>query len=77
MRIGKTEIRNRFGYHKGSPITVPQHEKVREAYIALADALDEIVPSGNAKDNAFNRLQESAMWANFGVAEQAPVETRD
>ena len=73
MAIGKEEIRNRWGYHPATPETAGQHEAVREAYIALAEYLDQILPDGRAKSTAFTKLQESSMWANFGVAEQAPV----
>ena len=73
MALGKEEIRNRFGYHQGNGLTVPLHERVREAYIALAEYLDEILPDGRGKSLAFTELQVSAMWSNFGIAEQAPL----
>jgi hypothetical protein len=73
MPIGKDEIRNRFGYHQGTSVTGPQHERLREAYIAFGEFLDEVLPDGRAKSTAFTNLQQSSMWANFGVAEQAPL----
>ena len=76
MPLGKEEIQNRFGYHQGTGVTMPQHERVREAYIMFAEFLDEVLPDGRAKSTAFTNLQQSSMWANFGVAEQAPLATK-
>lgn len=73
MPVGEKEIRNRFGFHAGTPETIPQHEVVREAFISMAEFLDKKLPDGRAKSTAFTNLQVSAMWAHFGIAEQAPV----
>lgn len=73
MSVGPKEILNRFGYHAGDNVTSHRHEQVRKAFIEFAKILDEIVPDGSAKDTAFDKLQESSMWSNFGIAELAPV----
>lgn len=73
MALGKQEIQNRFGYHAGTKHTIPKHEQVREGAIAFATYLDEIVPDGRAKSLMFTALQEATMWANFGIAEKAPL----
>lgn len=73
MPIGPDDIRNRFGYHAGTTVTIPKHEQVREMYIAFADFLDKVLPDGRAKSTAFTNLQQSSMWANFAVAETAPL----
>lgn len=74
MPIGNGEILNRWGYHPSTELTAAQHEQVREAYIAFAEFLNQLLPDGRPKSTAFTKLQESSMWANFSVAEQAPVE---
>ena len=74
MPLGKTEIRNRWGFHPATPETAPQHEAVREAFVALAEFLDTLLPDGRAKSLVWTNLQNASMWANFCVAEQAPVE---
>lgn len=74
MPIGPEEIRHRFGYHPGNGVTIPRHERVREAFIAFAEFLDSVVPDGRAKSTAMTKLQESSMWSNYGVAELSPVE---
>lgn len=74
MPLGKKEIRHRFGYHKGTPETMEKHEKVREAFIIFAEHLDEILPDGRAKSTSFTNLQVASMWANYGIAEAAPLE---
>lgn len=76
MPIGRDEIRHRFGFHPGTSVTIPQHERIREAFIAFAEFLDEVVPDGRAKSSAFTNLQMSSMWANFGIAETAPLEPK-
>lgn len=73
MPLGKEELQNRFGYHPGTDITVSKHENVRQAFFGMAMFLDGIIPDGEAKTEAFKRLQEAAMWSNFGVAELAPL----
>lgn len=67
------EIANRFGYHKGTEVTAPQHQTVRQAYAGLALVLSELLPEGRAKSVALTQLEDSAMWANKAVAEQAPL----
>jgi hypothetical protein len=74
MPVGQEDILNRFGYHKGTDKTIPTHERVREAYIAFAEFLDGVLPDGRAKSTSFTNLQQSSMWANFAVAELAPLE---
>lgn len=67
------DIANRFGYHKGTDVTVPQHQTVRQAYAGLALVLSKLLPEGRAKSVALTQLEDSAMWANKAVAEQAPL----
>ena len=74
MTLGPDEILHRFGFHAGTSVTVPQHQLLRDAYVAFAEFLDSKLPDGRAKSTAFTKLQESSMWANFGIAELAPVE---
>lgn len=73
MSIGKDEILNRWGYHPSTEVTIDKHESVRRCYITFAEYLDEILPDGDAKDEAFKILQQSSMWSNFAIAETAPV----
>jgi hypothetical protein len=77
MPLSNEEILNRWGLHAGTEITIPQHENVRYAFIAFVKTLNEIVPDGDAKDFAFTKLQEASMWANFAIAEHAPVKQPD
>lgn len=75
MPLGPDEINHRFGFHAGTSVTVPKHQQIREAYKAFAEFLDGVLPDGRAKSTSFTKLQESSMWANFGIAELAPVVT--
>jgi hypothetical protein len=69
MPIGKDVIRNRFGNHPSTPETQNLHDKVTEAYVLLGNYLDTILPDGRPKSSAITKLQESSMWAHFGVSE--------
>lgn len=73
MTLGTEEIRHRFGYHPGTEETIEQHERIRAGFIAFGEFLDMVLPDGRAKSTAFTKLQESSMWANYGIAEKAPV----
>lgn len=71
--LTKDDILNRFGYHRGTEETIPKHEQIREAYILIANYLNETLPDGRAKSTAFTWLQQSSMWANFSIAEMSPL----
>lgn len=75
MVLGKDDIMNRWGFHPGTEITTPKHEKIRAAFIAFAKMLDEELGDCNAASvfRAFDKLQEASMWANFAIAELSPV----
>lgn len=75
MGLGLEEIKNRFGFHKGTDVTMPKHQIVRESFKELSTILDETLPDGRAKSVAFTKLEEASMWANKAVAELAPVVT--
>lgn len=71
--VGRDELENRFGFHKGTDVTVPQHSAVRSNFIEFACFLDEILPPGRAKSLALTHLEDAAMWANKAIAEKAPL----
>lgn len=75
--IGSAEIENRFGFHKatieGKNATVPMHADLRVEFRTFAEFLDDVLPSGKAKDIAFMELENASMWAHKAVAETAPV----
>jgi len=57
----------------GNIATAAVHAVVREVYINTAKALSRIVPPGREQALMLTALQESAMWANAGVAMQSPL----
>jgi len=81
MGIGREEITNRFGFHKGTiegPLaTAPKHADLRRFFTDFADMLDEYLPDGRAKSIAFTELESCSMWAHKAVAEGAPVVLED
>lgn len=66
-------IVEKFGYHAGTPDTIPKHEAVRHTFMAALRTLDSIVPDGRAKAVMITELETAAMWANKAVAELTPV----
>ena len=73
MSLGREAIEHRFGFHPGTGVTIPKHEKVRAGFMDFAEFLDLVLPDGEAKDMVIVKLQEASMWSNFAVAEMAPV----
>lgn len=77
MALGREEIRNRFGFHKGTTegpeATAPQHRDLRLLFIEFVEELDLALPDGRAKSVAFAQIEDASMWAHKSVAEQAPV----
>lgn len=77
MAIGKDEIENRFGFHKGTlegpNATAPRHAALRLEFRAFAEHLDEVLKDGREKALAFTALQEASMWSHFCIASDAPL----
>jgi hypothetical protein len=69
----REESRQRFGFHKGTDVTMPLHQEVRARFVEMDLFLQEALPNGRAKAVARTELETSAMWANKAVAELAPV----
>lgn len=78
MPVGSDEIRHRFGHHPVTAAMKQKHETVQEAFIAFAEYLDSVLPDGRAKGKAFNKLQETAFWANYAIDAVVPAKkTKD
>lgn len=77
MSLGKDEINNRFGFHKGTiegpNATSPKHAELRKKFREFANFLDEVLEDGREKSIAFTSLQESSMWSHFCIASKAPL----
>lgn len=77
MALGKDEIENRFGFHKGTlegpNATAPKHAALRRAFREFAEDLDETLDDGREKALAFTALQEASMWSHFCIASKAPL----
>ena len=77
--VGRQEIENRFGFHKGTiegpNATAPVHRDVRRLFVELAEHLDHLLPAGRAKAVAFTELETASMWTHKAIAENAPLVT--
>lgn len=71
--LSKDDLNNRYGFHKGTETTIPQHQEVRIEFRSFAEWLEGVLPEGRAKSLAHTALEEASMWANKAVAEQAPL----
>ena len=73
MALGREEIENRFGFHKGTiegpNATAPRHAILRKKFSDFAETL----PDGRAKSVALTELETASMWCHKSVAEQAPL----
>ena len=75
--LGLEEIKNRFGFHKGTiegpNATAPRHADLRTRFIIFGGSLDERLPDGRSKSLAMTALEEASMWAHKAIAETAPL----
>lgn len=62
------DIKNRLGFHARTEVTGPKHAEVRKHFIWLGSWVKANVPAGREQALALTALQESAMWANAGIA---------
>lgn len=74
MTLGVQEVVRRLGFHPATPQTIPVFEENRHRAIEYALYLDETLPDGFEKDEAFKHLQITAMFANAAVACRTPLE---
>lgn len=65
-------VLDRFAFHPGTPVTIPQHERVRRLASGFAEAILETVPQGRHQSLALTAVQEAMMWANAGIAIDTP-----
>lgn len=77
VSIGAEEINHRLGFHKatieGENATAPVHQEIRRRMIEVGNWLDELLPPGRAKNVAFTKLEDAAMWAHKALAQTDPL----
>lgn len=62
------DLRERFGFHPGTEVTIPLHEQIRDKHLELAQWLQDNLPDSREKSLAQTALQGSSMWSNSAVA---------
>lgn len=76
---GTRDLIDLFTYHPPHGDQVTRYEEIREAGLALAELIDDLVPPSPERSTAVSRVRESVMWANAGIAcnepgpDEAPV----
>lgn len=68
------DLMHRFAFHPATPMTGPQHDKVRTKHALLASWVLQNVPEGRHQSLALTALQEAMMWCNAAVACDTPTE---
>jgi len=63
-------INHNFKYHPPTGAAVENHQRVRDAAKALAEAIDNLLPpaAGREKALAITKCEEAMMWACAGIA---------
>jgi hypothetical protein len=62
------DLTQRFETHEPSETGVQGIKTLRQEFILIAKAVDEIVPDGREKSLALTNLEQALFWANAGVA---------
>jgi hypothetical protein len=71
--MDRSEIIQRFGFHKGTPETIPLHADTRAGFIQLATFITLATAPSREQSLALTALQEAAMWTNCAIAMTAPL----
>lgn len=66
--MSPNEINDRFGYHRATKETAPQHNKVRQVLRETAHWINENIPDSRDKSLSLTALQECMHWANSAIA---------
>jgi hypothetical protein len=61
-----------FVYHAPSQAMIPQFAQLRELARYMAHEMIDTVPPGRELSLGLTSLEETVMWANAGIARQAP-----
>lgn len=73
--LDDAELVNRFGYHRATADSAPQHAAVRDKCLEFAQWLNSNVPAGRDLSLALTSLQETMHWANSAIAMVNDVDT--
>lgn len=62
------EIEKRFSYHPPKGDQQERYEKVRAAFLTLAQTINALCPESREKSVAFTELETAQFWANASIA---------
>jgi len=64
-----SDLQRRFGFHPADTEgRIANHSLVRRHLLLIAQRFDEVLPEGEEKKTAINKLEEAMMWANAAIA---------
>jgi hypothetical protein len=66
--ISDEMLKNWFTYHSPSPDQLPKFQKIRDAGLALAEAIVECTPPSADQSAAIRHIREGCMTANAAIA---------
>lgn len=70
-------MKKTYEYHKPSAAGIEKIAKLREAFSALDDLIEENVPASRERSVAITKLEETAMWAIKAVVHNDPESVTD
>lgn len=62
------DVNNEFGFHPATEDVKPKYRETREAFIELAQWLEDTLPESRHKSLALTNLQQAQMWAIGSIA---------
>jgi hypothetical protein len=62
------DIRNRFTYHPPKGDQSDRYDAIRQSMLALALALNDLVPDSREKSLAITSLEQASMWSNAAIS---------
>lgn len=60
-------MRAEYAYHQPDVAQAATMEQLRQAYSALADAVEQQVPAGRYRSLALTALEQAAFWTNKAI----------
>jgi hypothetical protein len=68
MAITRDDLSNWFSYHSPSSQQLPKYARIREAGLALAEAIFYETPASADQTAAIRKVREAVMTANASIA---------
>lgn len=68
MHRPKMDLAHQFAYHAPTPEKVVQHQAIRDAALAFAEAIVKYTPESADQSDAIRKVREAMFTANAAIA---------